>query len=225
MSESVSKLMTSVKTEPGQAVQESDRLSEWNYTGVEAARSNLETVGFTCIDAEFGDRLLSELRSEARILEQNAVQVRGTPQCRYQARLAGLGDVGRGFLAGERLSNLLNDLFRMPLSPERDASCYTYYRPGDALGAHLDHPQQCIVTVILYLDVIHPDVRPAESGLELHILGSADPDEDKPLAVLPTKAGSLIIGQGAKTWHRRPTLQNGEHITALTACYSRPVPA
>jgi alkylated DNA repair dioxygenase AlkB len=216
--------MISVKTDPGQPVQESDYMSEWNYAGIETARTNLETVGFTCINTEFGDGLLSRLRSEARTLERNAVQVSGTHQCQYQAHLAGLGDAGSAFLAGERLSNLLDDLLGIPLKPELDASCYTYYRPGDALGPHLDHPEQCIVTVILYLDVVHPDIRPAESGLELHILGSTTPDENKPLAILPTKAGSLIIGQGAKTWHKRPTLQNGEHVTALTACYSRHLP-
>lgn len=203
-----------------QPVRDSDYLSEWDYTGVEAARANLGAAGFTSIDARFGDRFLSRLISEAQAQERNAIQVTGTAQCVYQARLAELGDTGIAFLAGERLSKLLDDLFGMPLQPNKDASCYTYYGPGDSLGSHQDHPQKCIVTVILYLVVEYPDIRPAESGLELHILGSTATDEDKPIAVLPTRAGSLIIGQGAKTWHKRPRLQNDEYITALTACYS-----
>jgi len=115
----------------------------------------------------------------------------------------------------------LDTLFGMPHTLEEGASCYTYYQPGDFLGPHLDHAEQCIVTVILYLDVIHSETESDKTGLELHVTGASPSGRDKPRVVLPTKAGSLIIGLGSVNWHERPTLQDGEYITAITACYSR----
>lgn len=168
---------------------------------------------------------MSKLRSEACSKKKDAVPVSGTSECRYRARLAGLGDAGIAFLAGTHMSKLLDALFGIPLTLEEGASCYTYYRPGDFLGPHLDHADHCTVTVIAYLDVVHSDTRSAKTGLELHILGASAPDEDNPLVILPTKAGSLVIGLGAANWHKRPTLQDGEYITAITACYSRRFPA
>ena len=100
---------------------------------------------------------------------------------------------------------ILEILFSIPLTLEESASCYTYYQPGDFLGTHLDHAEKCVVTVILYLDVVHSDKRSYETGLELHILGQTSSDEDKPQVIIPTKAGSLIIGLGSVNWHKRPT--------------------
>ena len=215
--------MTAATTFPGQADPASGYCNDWRYTDIESAATRLETTGFTAIEAEFSPHLLSVLRAEAAAKAQNAVPVSGTPQCRYHARLADLGEEGMAFLAGGRLSKLLDDLFGISLRPSPGASCYTYYRPGDSLGPHLDHPELCIVTVILYLDVLHPAARPAETGLALHILGSAGPGADRLRAILPTETGTLIIGRGATNWHERPTLQDGEYLTALTACCSRAV--
>jgi hypothetical protein len=137
--------------------------------------------------------------------------------------LSGLGDAGRAFLAGSTMTELVGALFHIPLTPDKVASCYTYYQPGDFLGAHLDHAEQCLVTAILYLDVVHPDNESDRTGLELHVLDDAPSSERRqPRAILPTKAGALVLGLGSVNWHERPTLQDGEYLTAMTACYSRP---
>ena len=205
-----------------QPVHNSGHTSEWTYDDIVTARSDLETAGFTCMDSVLGSKLLSDLRSEAIHKKKVAVQVCGTSQCQYQAHLAGLGKAGIALLTGGRISTLLDNLFDTPLKLEEAASCYTYYQPGDFLGPHLDIAELCLVTVIFYLEVSCPEKRTDKTGLELHILGKSPTDENNPHVVLPTKAGFLIIGAGSVNWHKRPTLQNGEFITALTACYSNP---
>jgi len=210
-----------VKTTPKQAVQKSRDTSGWACDDIVTARTNLETAGFTCIECAVNSQLLSELRAEAFHKKKDAVPVCGTSQCQYHAHLAGLGKAGVAFLAEGRMPEFLDSLFDIPLRLEDGSSCYTYYQPGDLLEAHLDHAELCIVTVILYLDVVRSGKRSDKTGLELHILGKSPSDEGNPRVVLPTEAGSLIIGLGSANWHKRPTLQDGEFITAITACYSR----
>jgi len=215
--------ITLVKTTSEIIGQESGSTYDWANGDIETARTNIKTVGFTCIERMFNSQLLSKLRSEAFLKKKDAVPVCGTSQCQYQyqAHLTGLGKAGISFLTGNRILKILDILLGMPLALEKDASCYTYYQPGDFLGPHLDHAEQCIVTVILYLDVVHSDVTSDKTGLVLHVIGGSPSDVNNPRVVLPTKAGSLIIGLGAANWHERPTLQNGEFLTAITACYSR----
>jgi len=212
-----------VETTPRQTIQKFWGISDRTCDDLMAAKTNLESAGFVCLDNEFSSELLSELCSEAFLKKNDAVPVYGTSQCPYQAHLAGLDKAGIVFLEGGHISKIIEILFGTPLVLEESASCYTYYQPGDFLGAHLDHAEKCVVTVILYLDVVRSDKKSCETGLELHILGKSSSGEDKPQVIIPTKAGSLIIGLGSVNWHKRPTLQDGEFITALTACYSKPL--
>ena len=191
--------------------------SDWTFSNIETSKANLNTVGFTCLDTIIGSQLLSNLRSEALNSKKIAKPVYGTTKHR-QALLADLGNSGRAFLADKQMLQLLRSLFGVSLKLEGDASCFTYYQPGDFLESHLDHKELCKVTVILYLDVVHADSKTEKTGLELQIFGELP--SDRPVAVIPTRAGSLIIGLGSANWHKRPTLQNGEFITAITACYS-----
>lgn len=207
---------------PKQPVKKSECTRDLTCDDIVTARTNLKTAGFICLKSVLGSQLLSELHLEAFHKKKDAVPACGTSQCQYQAHLAGLGKSGIAFLAGDHISKLLDGLFGIPLTLEEGASCYTYYQPGDFLEPHLDHAELCIVTVILYLDVARPDKNTDKTGLELHIIGESPSDEDKPRVVIPTQTGSLIIGLGSVNWHKRPTLQNGEFITALTACYSMP---
>lgn len=197
----------------------------WSDSVIQSVMTDLAIAGFVCMQGVISSQLLSKLRLEAFHKKKDSRPVYGTSPHQYRAHLSGLGKAGFTFLAGRSMSELLNILFRMPLSLEKDASCYTYYQPGDYLGPHLDHAEQCTTTAILYLDVVYPDQRSDRTGLELHILDDSPSDEGQTRAVLPTKAGALVLGLGSVNWHKRPTLQNGEYLTALTACYSSPLSA
>jgi len=187
-----------------------------------AARPELETVGFTCLQGRIPAAQVAALRAEALRLRGSTQTAARSNGHGYRARLAGLGAVGRAFLSGHPMTELIGALFDRSLVPEMGASCYTYYGPGDFLGAHLDHPEQCLATAILYLDVVRPESPAASTGLVLHIL-EGDPAQGRraPRAILPTSAGALVLGLGSAHWHERPTLQDGEYLVAMTACYSR----
>jgi hypothetical protein len=188
--------------------------------------SELDTIGFTCLRDMVSSSLMSELRLEAIRNKKGAKAVSSTAGSGYQAHLSGLGEAGLAFLSSSTMMELLRAMFDIPLVPSTDASCYTYYQPGDFLGAHTDHAEQCLVTAILYLDVVRPDQEQDITGLELHILEYATPGGGRTLrAVMPTKAGVLVLGLGSANWHERPMLQEGEHLIAMTACYSRPAAA
>lgn len=185
-----------------------------------SALSDLHSIGFTCIHGRVPSKKLEELRSEALRARCEAKAVQSTSCHGYRAHLSGLGDAGRDFLSGNSMAKLMEALFCVPLVLERDASCYTYYGPGDFLGAHVDHAEQCVVTAILYLDVVRPDPPSERTGLELCILGAEPAGSQRaPRAVFPTEIGALIVGLGSAHWHERPVLQDGEHLTAITSCY------
>ena len=189
---------------------------------VHAAGLGLQAVGFTCLQEWIPAARVAELCAEALRLRDGAQTVSRDNGEGYRARLAGLGAAGRAFLSGDDMTALMGALFDVPLAPDMRASCYTYYGPGDFLGAHVDHPEQCLVTAIAYLHVIRPKRAGTRTGLELHIL-EGDPAIERraPRAVLPTSAGALVLGLGSVHWHARPPLQDGEHLAAMTACYSR----
>ena len=187
------------------------------------ALADLDRIGFTCFPRLVGSELLSDLRAEALLSKNSAKAVASTSGPRYQARMSRLGDAGRAFLNGDTMTRLVGALFEMPLAANDIASCYTHYQPGDFLQAHVDHAEQCVVTAILYLDVVHSDRDVDRTGLELHIL-DAVPSGTRRVrhATIPTTTGALVIGLGSVHWHERPVLQEGEYLTAMTACYSAP---
>lgn len=188
-----------------------------------SALSDLVSVGFACVHGLISPAVVSELRSEALRRKKTAQAVSSTAGHGYRAHLSGLGDAGRAFLAGSTMTELVGALFQAPLAPDKVASCYTYYQPGDFLGAHVDHAEQCPVTAILYLDVVRPEKEADRTGLALHVFDNAPSVEHRKLrAVLPTQAGALVLGLGSVNWHERPMLQDGEYLVALTACYSTP---
>lgn len=189
---------------------------------VHSALSDLASAGFTCIQGFVSPALVSDLRSEALRRKNVAKAVSCTSGHGYRAHLSGLGDSGHAFLAGSTMTELVDALFQLPLAPDKVASCYTYYQPGDFLGPHLDHAEQCVVTAILYLEVVRPATKTDRTGLELHVLDDAPMDGCRnPRAIFPTRTGALILGLGSANWHERPMLQDGEYLIAITACYSR----
>lgn len=181
----------------------------------------LRETGFARIKSYLPEGLFSELRLEANSLKLTAKPVSSDSEIKYQARLEGLGEKGKAFLAGQWMTDLTNALFKPKLIPDNTASCYTYYKEGDFLAPHQDHPEQCIVTTILYLDVTGNPSPTGKTGLELHLYKNETLlSSRQPSAIIPTIEGELLVGLGSQTWHERPILQAGESVTAITACYS-----
>jgi len=182
---------------------------------------DLGNAGFARIESYLPEELFSELCLEASSLKPTAKPVYSESDIKYQASLKDLGEKGKAFLNSLWMADLINTLFKTKLTPDSKASCYTYYKEGDFLSPHLDHPEQCIVTTILYLDATSNPSPTGKTGLELHLyenemLLSAR----RPSATIPTIKGELLVGLGSQTWHERPMLQAGELVTAITACYS-----
>ena len=139
----------------------------------------------------------------------------------YRACVAGLGKVATSFLECESAKDLLHSVFKTRFVLTHEASCFTYYECGDFLGLHRDRENECAVTLILYLDVRGPQIPTAHTGLQLRVyLPGADENLVVRL-VIPSCIGTLVIGRGSETWHERPTLQKGEYLAALTACFRR----
>jgi hypothetical protein len=185
--------------------------------------ADLNRIGFICFPCLVGSEVVSDLRAEALLGKDSARAVASTSGTKYRARMSGLGDAGRDFLSGDTMTGLVGALFEMPLEANNIASCYTHYQPGDFLEAHVDHAEQCVVTAILYLDVVHSNKSLDSTGLELHILDAIPSGGHRARrATIPTKTGALVLGLGSVHWHERPMLQEGEYLTAMTACYSVP---
>ena len=181
----------------------------------------LSNAGFARIKSYLPEELFSELCLEASSLKPTAKPVSSDSNIKYQASLKGLGEKGKAFLAGQRMADLIKALFTPKLTPDNKASCYTYYKEGDFLSPHQDHPEQCIVTTILYLDATSNPSSTGKTGLELHLYENEMLlSTRQPSAIIPTIKGELLVGLGSQTWHERPMLQMGESVTAITACYS-----
>jgi len=190
---------------------ESDRVS---------ARDRFSKLGFVSIENAIRSRELIELKSEALLMKSKAKLVSDTSEYRHRAHQANLGESGYNFLLGRSIVSLVRFLVDGAVHLEGGASCYAYYQPGDHLDSHLDHQELCKVTVIAYLDIVRPKFDAEKTGLQLHVLGELNSNRNKPKAIIETKVGSVVVGLGSKNWHRRPELQEGEYLTAITACYS-----
>ena len=101
-----------------------------------------------------------------------------------------------------------------------DASCYTFYRAGDHLGAHQDQKLACVATLILYLEAGGPDPDRPDTGLKLKVYGDTLPPDRVAIREIPTRVGRLVLGRGSEVWHERPRLLDGEYVAALTACFA-----
>lgn len=190
---------------------------------LEDLAAELNCVGFGSLTGMVNAKALSSLSQEALERRREAKLVSGEVPCFHHAHLSKLGNCGVSFLTSCLMEGLLSSLFREPLVLATDASCYTYYGPGDCLGPHLDDPDQCLITVILYVDVKSPCQRRSDTGLQLRIRGGSGEKPGAVRAVLTTVRGMIVVGLGSEHWHERPQLQTGEHVTALTACFSRRV--
>jgi hypothetical protein len=188
-------------------------------------RSTVEMYGFACLDHALDQDLLEKLQAEAASKLEIAIAASSDGETPYRARIGTLGEVARGLLESPETTDLLHAVFGESLTLTDDASCFTYYRDGDFLSLHCDRAVACRVTMIVYLDAASPDRNAPNTGLALKIYGASKPSGEAPRMVIPTIVGSLVIGRGSETWHERPPLQRGEHVMALTACFSAALPA
>ena len=192
---------------------------DWNQAAVRDLRDRAARFGFASMDDALDDGLFETLRMEAVNQRRFAAIARESKDVAYRASIAGLGHAARSFLESRATMSLLSLVLGSRFELTREASCYTYYDCGDFLGVHRDRESECAATLILYLDVRTPEVRSPVTGLQLRVYLPGADDELRVQCVIPTRTRTLVIGRGARTWHERPTLENGESLAALTACF------
>lgn len=166
--------------------------------------------------------LFEALQSEA---EAQRAQAWGRAEGRtvaHSVRRANLGPVALEFLSAPETLALLAEVTGSPVVLSHEASCFTYYGgEHDFLAPHLDRPNVCAVTLIVYLVVRWSAAAEPGPGLELHVFAPGDDGgAATPAAVLPTRENTLVIGRGAEVPHGRPALAAGEQVVALTACFA-----
>lgn len=187
---------------------------------LETIKSDISKTGFACLEKPFDNLLLQSLRDEALSQRAKGRRVYDDGLISYRGYLADLGSEAITVLTGHFIAEFLRLVFNRSFALARSSSCYTYYESGDFLSAHKDGADDCLVTMLVYLDVVSPDPDAVDTGLCLRIYND---DAGKPADILhsiKTMSGSLVVGQGSRVWHGRPTLLDGERIALLTACFS-----
>jgi hypothetical protein len=187
---------------------------------VERLRAGVVSDGFAATDAFVPQTMLARLREEARAAAGSASRATGRGGVAYRASIAPLGPLASELLFGDALLALLTAVAGTPVAASTERSCLTIYRSGDRLGPHLDEPEsECWFTAILYLEAESTSPVGHSTGLELRIYAKRPTARRRPRLVIPTVAGRLVVGRGARVWHERPPLRVGERVMALTACY------
>jgi Tfp pilus assembly protein PilF len=182
-------------------------------------RATIASVGFSSHPAALTADLLAKMSAEAEAQLASAWGRAEGETVAHCNRRADLGPVARDFLTAPETLQLLEALVGAPVVPSFEASCYTYYEgPDDFLAPHLDRPDACTYTLIVYLQVLWPPGDDPSPGLELQVFASET--AKVPQARLPTRPNVLVVGRGAQVWHGRPRLRAGEQVVALTACYA-----
>ncbi|MGA7181152.1 MAG: hypothetical protein WBX11_16420 [Thiobacillaceae bacterium] len=183
-------------------------------------RASVSEYGFAYLEDALGDELKAALRAEAVAGSDSARSAIESDTIPYKARIAELGDDALSFLTSPSIVQLFQAMFEEPLVLSKDASCYTFYGPGDFLSLHRDRPVECVATLIAYLVAASPDPQSPQTGLSLRVFGEQSEKAAEPRLVIPTRIGTLVVGRGSRFWHERPPLQPGEHVIALTACFA-----
>ncbi|MEJ2646348.1 MAG: 2OG-Fe(II) oxygenase family protein [Gammaproteobacteria bacterium] len=184
-------------------------------------RSDIERVGFGYLDNPLADGQVASLRREAAAQRAGARRACDDGAVSYRGYLAELGAIAIGTLTGPPVGGLLDALFGRHLVLARNSSCYTYYEAGDFLSAHRDDGDDCEVTVLIYLEAVSPDPEAAGSGLQLRIHVDQGGSPGAISQSIGTRANRLVVGRGAQIWHGRPTLNEGERVSLLSACFSQ----
>jgi hypothetical protein len=131
---------------------------------------------------------------------------------------ADLGPSARALVGGAPLLALLEAVTGLRVAPAYEATCFTFYGPGDHLAPHRDRPESCALTFLLYLEAAHVAALGPGPGLGLEVrAGEAGPR----VAAIPTRTGRGVILLGSEVWHGRPRLWPGESVAMLSACFRR----
>jgi hypothetical protein len=188
---------------------------------IDKVRLSVRSFGFGRMSGAIAPSVLRELQEEAEQRLAAAALAEQTDRLKYRARVVSLGPRVRDFLCSRQMLDLLSAVFQRRFVLTEQRSCLTFYQAGDHLGPHLDEPaEECVVTILVYLAAVGPAVRTPRTGLELRVYGETMPADGKPRVTIPTHTGEIVIGHGSKVWHERPVLEAGEHVTAVTGCYS-----
>ena len=184
-------------------------------------RARVEEFGFADIYNALTGRIFAGLFAEASMRSHTALPAEGSEANPYRSSIAELGDFARSFLNSASVAGLLQSVFGQSLKLSEQASCYTYYGPGSFIGRHRDRPDACAATLIVYLEAISPKPQSPNSGLVLRVFEESSSHEAEPRLTILTRSGTLVAGRGSQFWHERPTLQPGERVVALTACFRK----
>ena len=179
----------------------------------------VQEFGFVCLENALDDEIMASLLAESNMKQSSARKAKENDPISYQASLADIGDTALSLLRSPFIYQILQMISDESLALTAEASCYTYYGPGDFLSAHRDRFPECAVTVIVYIYAASPNSDSPNTGLSFRVYNEKSADKSNLRAIISTRVGSLVVGRGSYVWHERPPLQEGEYVTALTACF------
>lgn len=209
----------------GRTVQLAPR-AEFHWLGVEQAaaerlKREVSEHGFGHLEQALTPAALARLRQEAAGALAAAKRAEQSEALSYRASIGSVGRETAAFLSGGEAEALLRRVFGRSFTLAQEVSCITFYGSGDHLGPHLDEPaDRCAVTILVYLEAESSMPAAAESGLNLHIYGPAFEPGQRARRIIPTRAGTIVLGHGSRYWHERPPLRAGERVVAITGCYA-----
>jgi hypothetical protein len=190
-------------------------------SAIERLRREVSELGFGHLEQAFLPAALERLRQEAVGAFADATHAEQAEALRYRASIGACGRQTMAFLSSAEAESLLDAVFGGPFTLAQEVSCITFYGAGDHLGPHLDEPaDRCAVTILIYLDARSPMPDAPESGLNLRVYGRVFEPGRPAAKIIPTRAGTIVLGRGSRYWHERPPLRAGERVIAITGCYA-----
>ncbi|WP_349431361.1 hypothetical protein Q9L42_015370 [Methylomarinum sp. Ch1-1] len=183
-------------------------------------KSDIVNIGFASIENSINDALFVALREEALAQKSRARRAVDNGSVSYRGQLADLGEVARAFLTSHPFAEFLRSIFAQRFILSEESSCYTYYGTGDFLSPHRDVADDCLATVLVYLEATSPDPNKLDTGLVLKIYEDGVGKPANLRHMIKTRNGLVVVGRGSAVWHGRPPLLAGEQVVVLTACFS-----
>lgn len=184
-------------------------------------RASIGTYGFGRWGEAVAPPALRALREEAQSRRDSALPAEQQGPLAYRASITSLGPSALRFLADPRLRSILSQVFQGEFALSEGRSCLTFYNEHDYLGPHLDKPaDECVVTILVYLEVWHSPSQNGGTGPALLVYGKRP--GGAPRLRIPSTTGGIVLGRGSQIWHERQRLAPGECVVALTGCYHQP---
>jgi len=169
----------------------------------------LDQIGFTDILADSDIQ-----RHSAWQCQHDETSERASPQKNHRANF---GESTYAWLNSQYMRNWLYLVTGEQLQLSGQSSCFTYYdQKGDFLAQHTDHPTECRITFLLYLDVNCVDDDNPGSGIYLMAGRNNDGAAQWMLRARPKR---ILVLNGSVIPHWRPELQVGERVSMISACF------